>query len=166
MNGKSYTITTTGGKFYPKQEFQESDLEISAEGTDLYYTINTDSAVRTAQTIYDTTGADDSAKTYTVADETIYRVGETLQVLDSLDAYKGHSKIVATATGEITVEPFADYTLESGDKLVVESDPKLPDGKIYPLRSKGISFMTLKAAATTSTQNFNVIVIENIEKKN
>jgi len=166
LNGKSYTIGTDAENFYPNQEFGGSDLEVSAEGTDIYYTINTSGDVRTAQDIDTTTDADDSALTYTVTSDTAYRTVEILQVLDASDDYKGHVKVTAKDTNVLTVEKVTDFTLESGDKLILEADPKLPDGKIYPLRSKGVSFMTLKAAATTATQNLNVVVIENIEKKN
>lgn len=150
INGKNIPVTTTQQTLDIRSLSDGGYLNLKAVDCDVYYLINQNATIRTSSSTITTTDADDTELTYAVADESLFRIGESINVLTSAGAFKGVVKVTASDTEEITVSKKTTFTLESGDKLQLFSDPFIPDGDSVDILTGGISSLRLKGSATGS----------------
>jgi len=127
------SMTGSDIKLYMYDEFAGAEIASYPVDGGIHY-IKADSlkkldglTVRTSETTITTTGLSDDI--YTVADGTIFRVGERVPVLNGSSVRIGTVEIKATQPTGVKVEKVseADFTLTSGDILVLEEDAYMPE---------------------------------------
>lgn len=127
---------TTQNKVYLATLFDNESISLEAKDGDVYYVPNPNDTdtVRTEAVTTTTTGLTDT--TYTVADGSIFRVGEKLLVYSSADVFKGGVVVTATDTTEVTVRNDDDLALASGDKLWYKEDNVVTEGNIVAIDTR------------------------------
>ena len=177
-----YVVTNADKTVYIGQDFTDQRCDVKANGTDLYYVTDPgtgwsvrDSAnpVQTSTTGIATVSGTKDAYDYTVADSSVFRVGEVL----GLYASDG-----TTRRGSVRVESLPDgttvrvrihagagtFTPASGDKLQYLPDQLLPDGDSIEVVTRRTTTMLVKSAiANTSLNNMLVTPLSStVQKKN
>jgi hypothetical protein len=137
-------------KVYLQELFDSEGVTLEAKDGDVYYVQNPQATdlVRVASVTTATTGLTDT--TYTVADGSIFRVGEKLLVYSSADVYKGGVRVTETDTLTVTVRNDNGLTLASGDKLYYKEDDVVTDGNVVAIDTRRIQSAIFKASENCS----------------
>ena len=166
-----YIVTNTDQLIYLCQDFTNNDVEIKALETGLFYVLNptSESIVRTARTEVATTDLDENV--FTVADSSVFRVGEVLGWLASAGTRKGSIRVesIESAT-EIKVridKNEGTNALASGDKLVYLPDNYITEDDAIYLKSNNSTKILVKADIANASLNMIVTKLTStLQKKN
>ena len=174
----SKTIALTGSDqpLYLQWEFNGFEVALKSIGGDTYYLIvptadnltggsdewtvrkPTDSIVITPTTTTGATGDDGRGDgTYTVADETVFRVGETLLITDSSDVEKGSIIIDSLSTNTISfLKKGGGSSFEpvSGDKIVVRADGIISEDDADRFKTYDTKYMIVNGSGSLNVDVF------------
>ncbi|GEM_PF-3502357 len=149
------TITTTGNdqKLYLKEDFNGQTISLlSSGGPTFYLEVNEDSdfdslAIRTAEASIVTSAQ--SGNTYTVADGTLFRIGETVPVLDSASEHKGAIRIDSISGNVLTYSPVNDSDFEavSGDILLLRRDTLISEDAISVIATNRFKYLLVNSGS-------------------
>lgn len=166
-----YVVSNTDKLIYLGQDYTSNYVEIKALNSGLYYVMNPtdDTVVRTALTTTETTDLDGDI--FTVADSSIFRVGEVLGWLSTADARKGSVRVESIESEtELKVRidiNNATNVLESGDKLVFLPDNFIPEDDCIYVKSNKSMKLLVKADIANSELNMIVTKLTStLQKKN
>jgi len=174
-----YVVTNTDQTVYIGQDYTNCRCDVKANGTDLFYITDpgTGWAIRSGadpvQTA--TTGISDEDNDlydYTVADSSIFRVGEVLGWYASDGTTRQGSARVESLPDGTTVrvriqEGAGDFTPASGDKFQYLPDQMIPDGDSIEVQTRRTTTMLVKASASNTTVNMVVTQLNStVQKKN
>ena len=171
-----YIVTNTDQTVYIGQDYTNNTCDIKADGTKLFYRVSpaaTD-VIREATTQTATSGIDSVTNApfhdYTVADSSIFRVGEILGWYASDGTTRQGSVRVESIPDATTVqvridENNATYTPASGDKLQYLADQFIPDGDSIVVKVFRTTTMLVKAAVANTAYNMVVTRLDSTVKK-
>lgn len=179
-----YIVTTADKTVHIGQDYTDNLCDIKASGTDLYYITNpaTTDVIRTGPDPVQTATSDLDDTTaapsfdFTVADSSIFRIGEVLgwYATDGTTR-KGSLRVESlpdSATTAVLVRCRYDknegeYVAESGDKLQYLPDTVLSDGDSIVVKISRSTKMLVRASAASSIVNMVVTRLDStVQKKN
>jgi len=174
-----YVVTNSDQTIYIGQDYTNCRCDVKANGTDLFYVTDpgTGWSIRSGSNPVQTattgiSAGDNDLIDYTVADSSIFRVGEVLGWYESDGTTRSGSVRVESLPDGTTVrvrlqEGATTATPASGDKLQYLPDQMIPDGDSIEIQTRRSTTILVKASASNTTVNMVVTQLNStVQKKN
>lgn len=166
------TIKSTGNdqRLYLKEDFNGQDISLLSLGGYTYYVpvpkdADWDSiSIRTIEA-YDPSTAI-GTKTYTVADGSLYRVGETVPLYSAASVHKG-AITITSISGNVLTYDYAngsDFVAVSGDLLLLRADTKIAEDSISVISTRLWNYLLVKTE-NSSVELVAEVMFTGVKKK-